>query len=452
MPTDTRSTNSRRNFLKNAGVTVAAAAAATSVASPRARADDAAAQAVSANERFTIGVIGPGGQGMNVMSSMLALGDVRVAWVCDTDRRRLDDAARAVEEASEKAPKTDTDLRRVLDDKDVDAVVIATPDHWHAPATILACEAGKHVYVEKPASHNLREGRLMIEAARRNKCVVQVGTQSRSTEQIIKAMQLLKGGIIGDVLVSKAWNSQFRGNIGRQQPTEPPAELDYDTWVGPAPYTPFQANKLHSIWRWWHDYGTGDIGNDGVHDIDIARWGLGVAAHPNRVGYAGGQLVLRDTDQQWPDTYYVTYEYDLGDGKKKQLIYEQRSWSPYFQEGAENGCAFYGTRGIMTGSKHGSWTVIGSGNIEKEKVNGNGVQLDRHCRNFLDCIKDSKAPNADIELGHLSSSLSHLGNIASRTGRAFTFDPKSEKVVGDDGANQLVRREYREHWGTPKGV
>jgi predicted dehydrogenase len=340
----------------------------------------------------------------------------------------------------------------VLDQKDVDLVVIGLPDHWHAPATILACDAGKHVYVEKPASHNIREGRLMIDAARRNKRIVQVGTQSRSTEHNIKAMQMLRDGIIGDVLIAKAWNSQRRDNIGRAKACEPPKELDYENWLGPVPFSPYQPNKLHSIWRWWHDYGTGDIGNDGVHDIDVARWGLGVETHPNRVSYAGGKLWLLDSDQQWPDTYYVNYEYDMGGGKKKQLIYEQRTWSPYYQEGAENGCAFYGTTGMMVGSKKAGWKVIGAGNIEKEKVPGDGVSIPLHCQNLFACIKDGKAPNADIEIGHLSSCLSHLGNIASRTGKGFAFDPKTEQVTDDAAANKLVRREYRDHWGTPRNV
>jgi predicted dehydrogenase len=389
---------------------------------------------------------------MSVTRRMLETKQVDVAWVCDVDQRRLDDAAAEITELTGKTPKMEKDMRRVFDDKDVDAVVIGLPDHWHAPATILACEAGKHVYVEKPASHNVREGRLMIDAARRNKRTVQVGTQSRSTDFIMEGIRRLREGEIGDVLIAKAWNSQFRPNIGRKPPTDPPKELDYDTWVGPAPFTPYTANKLHSTWRWFQDYGTGDIGNDGVHDIDIARWGLGVETHPNRVSYAGGQLVLEDTDQEWPDTYYAVFDYDLGNGKKKQLVYEQRTWSPYVQEGADNGGAFYGTKGMMIMSKRWGFRVIGAGNIAKDEVKGPGVNLRAHCQNFLDCIRDGKAPNADIEIGHLSTCLAHLGNIASRTGRGFTFDPKTEQVVNDGEANKFVKREYRDHWGTPKNA
>jgi predicted dehydrogenase len=344
----------------------------------------------------------------------------------------------------------------VLDDKSVDAVVIATPDHWHAPATILACDAGKHVYVEKPASHNLREGRLMVEAARRNKKVVQVGTQSRNTTHIMKAMERLKAGIIGDVLVAKAWNSQKRSSIGKQQPTDPPPGLDFDLWLGPAPLVPYRRNLLHGIWRWWYDFGTGDMGNDGVHDIDIARWGLGVETHPSSVAAMGGKYFF-DDDMQFPDTQYVLFQYPGAgaDGRPKQLVYEQRIWSPYTQEGHENGNAFYGTKGMLVLGKHNGWKAWGSDNKVIEELKG-GIENAPHHRDFLDCVRDAngKRPRADIEIGHLSSSLSHLGNIATRLGRSLKFDPKGEQVVGDDEANQLVRRRYREggHWAVPKGA
>jgi predicted dehydrogenase len=447
--------STRREFLKQAGAAATVLGAAGSAARP-AFAADAAAKPAGANERFVIAVIGPGGQGLKVTKTMLETKKCEVAWVCDVDQNRRQGAADELSELQSRTPKMAKDMRQVFDDKDVDAVVIGLPDHWHAPATILACDAGKHVYVEKPASHNVREGRLMIEAAKRNKRVVQVGTQSRSNDFLIEGIKRLREGAIGEVLIAKAWNSQLRTNIGRKPTSEPPKELDYENWLGPAPFTPYSANKLHSIWRWWHDYGTGDIGNDGVHDIDIARWGLGVEQHPNRVAYAGGQLVLTDTDQQWPDTYYVAFEYDLpgagGAGKKKQLVYEQRTWSPYTQEGSDNGNCFYGTKGMMQMSKRWGWRIFGEQNKEQDSMKSPGLLILPHCENFLAAIKDGATLNADIESGHLSSCLSHLGNIASRTGRGFAFDPEKEQVIGDDAANKLVRREYREHWGTPRNV
>jgi predicted dehydrogenase len=446
--------STRREFLSGSVAAAAAAGvAAVAVSGKTAYAEDAKASPAGANERFVVGIIGPGGQGTKVMKSMLGTKQASVAWVCDVDAKRAAACVDAVsEESGGPTPKTTNDMRKVLDDKSVDVVIIGTPDHWHAPATILACDAGKHVYVEKPASHNLREGRLMIDAARRNKRIVQVGTQSRSNEFLIEGIQKLKDGIIGDVLVSKAWNSQFRPDIGHKPQADVPKELDYENWLGPAPFTPYSPNKLHGIWRWWYDYGTGDIGNDGVHDIDIARWGLGVETHPNQVAYFGGQFVLKNSDQQWPDTYYIAFGYDVGDGKKKQLVYEQRTWCPYMQEGSDNGNAFYGTKGMMLMSKRWGWKVIGAGNIEKESKKAQGVGIDPHVRDFFAAIRDNKPPRGDIEIGHLSSSLSHLGNIAAKTGKGFMFDPKTEQVIGDEAANKLVRREYRDHWGTPKNV
>jgi predicted dehydrogenase len=446
---------SRRVFLQTTGA-LAATAAATAWARP------AWAGAAGANEKVVMGVIGPGGQGSSLLGSFVTLPGVEIAWVCDVDERRMRAAADHVKKHSRNSPKQAKDLRKVLDDKAVDAVIVATPDHWHAPATILACDAGKHVYVEKPASHNLREGRLMVEAARRHKRVVQVGTQSRSVPHVIEAMQLIRDGAIGDVLASKAWNSQKRGDIGRRKPEPPPAYLDYDAWVGPAPMVPYQSNLLPGVWRWWHNFGCGDIGNDGVHDIDLARWGLGVETHPSTVAAIGGKYFF-DDDQQFPDTQYVVYQYEnagLGKTKPKQLVYEQRLWSPYVQEGAENGNAFYGTEGALILSKKNGWKLYEPGDNEQsaKPKKTREAQFDSvpHHRNFLECIRsgtDANRSNADIEIGHLSSSLAHLGNIATRVGRTIRFDPKAEKVLGDDQANKLVGREYRSgHWAVPKGA
>jgi predicted dehydrogenase len=434
-------TADRRQFLKEA-----AAGAALTAAATYARAD-------GANNRLTVGVIGPGGMGTHHLDALLGRDDVRIAFVCDADANRLAAAAKRVADKSKQAPKAVKDMREVLDQKDVDAVFIATPDHWHAPATILACDAGKHVYVEKPCCHNLREGRLMTEAARRAKRVVQTGTQSRSTRHVMDAMAALKSGIIGEVLVCRVWNSQLRRNIGKTKPSDPPKHLDYDLWVGPAPMTPYRSNMLPGIWRWWFDFGCGDFGNDGVHDIDIGRWGLGVQTHPSTIAAVGGKYFF-DDDQQFPDTQTVIFEYP-GDGKmgqRKQLIFEQRIWSPYVEEGHENGNAFYGTKGYMILGKGSGWQVFGPRNAPGQKATGK-PDLPAHHQNFFECIRNGGTPNADVEIGHHSAALCHLGNIATRLGRTLHFDPANETIAGDSQANDMLRRKYRlGHWAVPKGV
>ncbi|HEX4145164.1 MAG TPA: Gfo/Idh/MocA family oxidoreductase [Pirellulales bacterium] len=439
--------SNRREFLQHTALGIAGAAAASSVADAAETKGPAAA-----NERTVIGLIGPGGMGTNHLKQFVTYKDVQVAYVCDPDAARLAAAAKLVESATGTAPKAVTDMRQVLDDKAVDAVVIATPDHWHAPATILACQAGKHVYVEKPCSHNIREGRLMIEAARKYNRVVQVGTQSRSNPLVEQAMQRLREGAIGEILSAKVWNSQRRRTIGHTQPSEPPTGLDYDTWVGPAPLRPYQSNLLPGIWRWWYEFGCGDMGNDGVHNIDIACWGLGVDTHPTSIAAIGGKYYF-DDDQQFPDTQTVIFEYP-GDGRvghKKQLIFEQRIWSPYVQEGYENGNAFYGTKGYLVMGHTVGWQLFGERNKLIDSMTGK-PNLPAHHRNFLDCISSGARPHADVEIGHLAASLCHLGNIATRVGRVLTFDPVREKIVGDEQANALVRRQYRDHWGTPANV
>ena len=430
--------NTRRAFLKRSGLTLAG----TTLAVAR-----SPSVAMGANERINLGVIGLS-RGASLCAAFAEQDDARLACVCDTDSQRLEKVQKKYS-----VDKAVGDFRRILDDKSIDAVVIATPDHWHAPAAILACEAQKHVYVEKPCSHNIREGRLMIEAARRHKRVMQVGTQNRSNEGVREAIEMLREGAIGDVLAVKVINSQRRANIGHQQPTDPPAHIDYDQWVGPAPMVPYQSNRLHYTWHWWHAFGTGDIGNDGVHDLDIGLWGLGVEGHPSRISGYGAKMFF-DDDQQFPDTYYITYEYpgDGNVGARRLLIFEQRDWSPYREHGFENGDVYYGTKGMMLVGKHDGYRLFGERNqpIAEKEFRMPPVE---HQRNFLDAIHGTAKPNADVAVGHLSATLAHLGNICARVGRSLAFDPKTEQFVGDEEANKLTRRQYREgHWAVPKGT
>ena len=443
MNTSSTTRTPRRQFIKSSSASISALATVHLTSGLR---------AVSPNDKVSLGIIGPGGMGRNHIGNLNKRKDVQIAFVCDPDSNHQANATEMVESGTGIKPKQVGDMREILEVKSVDAVFIATPDHWHAPAAILAAEAGKHVYVEKPCSHNVREGRLMIEAARRNKRVMQVGTQSRSTRHVMKAMELLHNGAIGRVLVSKAWNSQRRSSIGKAKPSAPPAHLDFEAWLGPAPKMPYQSNILHGIWRWWHAFGTGDMGNDGVHDLDIARWGLGVTTHPSRIAALGGKYFF-DDDQQFPDTQNVLFEYEPanGGGPPRQLIFEQRIWAPYFEQGYENGDAFYGTDGLMLLGKHGGWKLFGPRNKLREQMNGS-PDLRAHHDDFFRCIREGGTPNADIEIGHLSSSLCHLGNIATRVGRVLEFDPKHEQIVGNGEANALVSRNYRDHWGRPGGA
>lgn len=402
-----------------------------------------------------LGLIGPGGMGSNHLRALVRREDVRVGWVCDVDKTRLENAAKTVVEApGGKAPQTTTDLRKILDDRDVDAVLIATPDHWHTPAAILALDAGKHVYVEKPCSHNIREGRLLVEAVNRSGKVLQVGTQSRSSPTVREAIDRIRAGAIGEVLCAKAWNSQRRSSIGKSKPAKAPPTLDFDTWLGPAPLTDYRPNMLPGIWRWWRSFGCGDIGNDGVHELDIALWGLGADRQPDRITGAGGKYFF-DDDQEFADQMVCTYEWNpkAGPTKRKMLVFEQRDWSPYVQEGHENGNAFYGTKGMLILGKGKGWVLYGEKNKKIEERSG-GVDISIHHTNFFDAIRKGTPVNAPATAGHLSASLAHLGNIAVKVGRTLEFDAAKERFPGDKEADALIRRQYRSggHWGIPKGV
>jgi predicted dehydrogenase len=433
---------SRREFLKRTAAAVAAAAA-TEAATSRA--------AKSANDKLVVGLVGCGGRGTHDADLFRKTPNVELKYVCDVDEGRRHATAQKLGVDSKNAV---SDMRRILDDKSVDIVVVGTPDHWHSPAAILACDAGKHVYVEKPISHNIREGRLLVEASARNKVLVQHGTQVRSTPTIIEAVKLLREGMIGDVLVAKCWNIQMRRAIAPGQNIDPPAGFDYENWVGPATMIPYRTNRVHQRWTMWYHFGAGEAGNDGVHDLDYCRWGLGVETHPNKVSGQGGKY-FTDDEKEFPDTQQVTFEYS-GDGKvgsQRMLIYEQRLWSTNYPHNCDSGSEYYGTKGQLFVSRRGKLQVIDGKNKPVTVDVPLGPQDDvLHVKNLCDAIRTGVKLNADALVGHLSSSLAHLANICTRVGRSFNFDPQKEQIVGDAEANALVRREYRDHWGTPKNV
>jgi len=339
---------------------------------------------------------------------------------------------------------THSDMRRVMDDRTIDAVVIATPDHWHGPAALLAVAAGKDVYVEKPCSHNLREGRWMLEAARAGKRVMQVGTQGRSRTSTQRAVEFVRSGGIGKVRMAKAWNVQLRDDIGRKADSVAPKEFDYDTWIGPAEALPFNENRSHYTWHWHWNYGTGDMGNDGAHQLDMARWALGVEA-PVAVSGWGSKVFFND-DQQTPDSMNLTFSYSGGEA----LIFEQRIWTPYGMHEQENGVAVYGSEGMV---EIGRWSKKWGYKVFDRK--GKMVKFDQepgegsHAENFIACVKSRAMPNADIAIGHASAVHAHLGNIVARTGRNLKFDPVRETIAADAAASAMLGRRYRRHWGTP---
>ncbi len=406
------------------------------------------AWAASPNNEIVVAVIGCGAQGRLHVETWTSRPGVRLAYICDVDQTSLAEAAKLAPSA-----KPVTDLRHVLDDRQVTAVSIATPDHWHTPAALLALDAGKHVYVEKPCSHNVREGRLLVEAADKSKLFVQTGTQTRSSRYFGEAIQMLHEGVIGDLLVAKAWNVQLRKNIGHAAPQTPPSHLDYDMWVGPAPMIPFQSNRYMYDWRWFYHFGCGDAGNDGIHDIDYARWGLGVETHPSIVSASGGKYFF-DDDQEFPDTMTAVFEYP-GDGRigrRRQLVFEMRLWSTNYPYNVDSGIEFYGTKGQMFISKRGKFQLLDARNkrVERQLSGDSKIAVPDHVDNFLAAIRGNAKLSADARTGHLSASLCHLANMAVRVGRGLRFDPDAEQIIGDNEANELLARNYRrDHWAVP---
>ena len=419
---------SRRTFMASAGKGIAASGAIWAL-SPGSH--------VAASERVRHAVIGLGGMGRAHARTFASFDDCEVAAVCDVDPERRAQVASELPN-----PEQVEDFRRILDNPGIDTVSVATPDHWHTPVALAALMAGKHVYVEKPCSHNVREGVLLAEAAAKYGKCVQHGTQGRSGQGIQEAVAFLREGKLGKVRMAKAINHQLRGPIGRAPETNPPPGVNYDLWLGPAPKHPFTANRWHYNWHWFWDYGTGDIGNDGVHQIDEARWGLGVGL-PKAVSASGGQLFY-DDDHETPDTQVVTFEYE-----ECYLLYEMRLWTNYPLEGHDNGVVFYGDKGILEIGRGGcDVTFIG----EPKKHLAGGADRERNMRNFVDCVKadNPSGLNAPISEGAVSAALCHLGNIATRVGRKLEFDAAKWECVGDREVGALLAREYRKGYELPE--
>ncbi|MFH1737942.1 MAG: Gfo/Idh/MocA family oxidoreductase [bacterium] len=442
----------RRQFLKSS----ISAGAAAAVLSP-------SLKALGANERIRIGLMGVGGRGSYLAPIFARLNDVEIVCLCDADSRAFSRCIDKVEEAQNKRPRTESDYRRMMEDKEIDAVINATPDHWHVLGTIAACQNGKDVYVEKPASHSIWEGRKMIEAARKYNRVVQLGTQTRSAEYASEAVELLRSGKIGKIHLVRVNNILMKNTLD-PHPDEPvPNGLNYDMWLGAAPKRPFNRNHFQGgCWNWFWNYSGGDIINDGIHQMDFARWAIG-QRYPKSVFSTGGIFHLRD-GRDCPDTQIVTYDFD-----DFTMVFELAMWTPYIIKTSldirnseekmpdwphnSTKIEIYGTDGMMTLGRHGGgYEIYGIEGEETTSHPGKEPTKD-HIENFIQCMRTRKKPNADIEEGHLSTVLCHLGNISYRVGsRKLYYDGKTETFIDDNEANQLVKRTYREPWVVPEEV
>ncbi len=422
----------RRSFLEGS---VAAAATGLGVA-----------RAAAPSETVNVAVLGCG-RGSGLARFFTRLADSQVVAICDIDNSRGAALCRQIEQISGRRPEHVVDYRTLLERKDVDALAVATPDHWHAPVTINACLAGKDVYVEKPASHNVREGRLAVQAARKYKRIVQHGTNLRAAPHYRRAWKMLADGVIGKVMMVKAINNQRRGRLSHRKDEPVPSGVDYDLWMGPAPKRPFNRNRFHSGWHWLWDYGTGDLGNDGVHQVDLGRWALNLGA-PKAVSCSGAKLGWKGDAHEVPDAMVVTWEYE-----DLLYVFEQRDFTPYRMPAHQNDNdnIFYGDAGYMMVDRDGYRVFHQRGkpgpSFHKKWTDDGG-----HYQNFITCVKNRRQEdlNADILEGHYSAMLCHLGNIAYRTGKRLEFDGKTETFTNDKAANDLLGREYRKGYELPR--
>ena len=410
------------------------------------------------SEVINVAVVGIKSRGGAHVSNFNRIKNSRVVALCDVDQSLFPAMVSNIEKQGGVKPKTVGDFRELLDDKGIDAVSIATPGYWHALHTIWGCQAGKDVYVEKPLSWSIVEGRKMVQAARKYNRIVQVGTQYRSARVSQKAIQLLHEGAIGDIYMGRGIVYGFRGNIGKVPDSPVPEGVNWDLFRGPAPMIPFNKNHFHYNWHWYWDTSTGEFGNNGVHYMDRVRWAMKKDVHPVKISCSGG-FYAWDSDQEVPNLQVATYEYADG------TIMELEVRSLYTPDEADS-IVLLGTKGYaqlgtsfktFIGNKKEPEINITAKDLEADPIRAEleKARIEFHFQNFIDCMRSRRWQdlNADVEQGHMSTALMHLGNIAYKTGRKLTFDGKTEKFVNDNNANKyLTRAKERKPYVLPKEV
>ena len=402
-----------------------------------------------ANDRVRVAILGVNGRGQSHVETLMKIPDVSVVALCDPDREILKKCAAEFETKYKQKVAIEQDFRKLYERKDIDAITLASPNHWHALQSIWACQAGKDVYVEKPATHTVYEGRKLIEAAYKYNRIVQHGVQLRSSEAIREAVQLLRDGVIGRVYMARGLVFRWRPDIGNQGISKIPEGLDYDLWCGPAPMAPFTRNLVHYNWHWHWNYGNGDVGNQGIHETDLCMWGLNVGL-PERITSMGGKF-LWDDCKEVPEIQSSIYHYP---GEKKMIQFEVRNWCTNFEDGAGVGNIFYGDKGYMVIKGYDTYETFFGEKREKGPSKTTPDELTLHFKNWIEAIRnrDMSIQNGPVESGHLASALAHLGNISYRLGRQLTFDPVAERFTSDEDANNMLTKQYRSPYLLPEKI
>lgn len=442
-------TTNRRTFIREAGsataaITLGGTLPAFSAASYR--------RILGANERITAAVMGVNNRGLSVSTNFAGQPDCEVQYICDVDSRAMQRCIDAIEKRQQKRPKGEKDFRKALDDKQLDLLIVTAPDHWHAPAALLAVAADKHVYLEKPCSHNPAEGEMLVEAAKKTGKLMQMGNQRRSWPNVMAGIRELHEGVIGRPYYAKTWYTNNRESIGFGKTTQIPDWLDFDLWQGPAPRRPYKDNLIHYNWHWFWHWGTGEALNNGTHMADLARWGL-QADYPTKVTSAGGRYRFQD-DWETPDTQHIDIEF----GNGSLLTWEGRSCNGKSIEGSTVGVIFYGEKGSLLIESGNTYKIFDlKSKLLKEVKNdlraeardtsGPGQELDAfHIRNFFDAIRKGTTLHSDILSGHKSTLLMQLGNIAQHVGRTLHTDPANGRILHDKEAMGLWKRAYEKGW------